>query len=47
MSKSKLVSEAMEYNRCAIIAKRLGNLPATIEAFQSRRDFFIKMARGK
>jgi hypothetical protein len=46
MSKSKLVKEAMEYNRCAIIARRKGDLPATVSAFCDRRDYLIKLARG-
>jgi len=45
MSKSKMVSEAMEYNRCAIIARRMGGLPATVSGFIDRRDYLIKMAR--
>jgi hypothetical protein len=45
MSKSKMVREAQEYNRCAIIARRMGDLPATVSAFCERRDYLIKLAR--
>ena len=46
MSKAKMVKEAMEYNRCAILARKMGNLPATIAGFCDRRDYLVKLARS-
>ena len=46
MNKQTLVKKAMEYNRCAIFARRVGDITATVEAFTSRRDYFMKLARS-
>lgn len=45
MTKNQAVREAMEYNRCAILARRYGNLPATIEGFCDRRNYLMRLAR--
>ncbi|MDH4602411.1 MULTISPECIES: hypothetical protein [Pseudomonas syringae group] len=45
MTKKNAVREAMEYNRCAIIARRLGDLPSSVAGFCERRDFLMRMAR--
>lgn len=48
MTKSQMVKEAMEYNRCIVIARRTDadKLPATIAAFTERRDTLMKRARA-
>ncbi|WKV20545.1 hypothetical protein 16Q_152 [Pseudomonas phage 16Q] len=47
MTKSQMVKEAMEYNRCLIIARRdAAKLPATIAGFAERRDTLMKKARA-
>lgn len=40
-----MVKEAMEYNRAAIIARRRGNLPASVAAFIDARKALMIMAR--
>lgn len=47
-TKRQLVAEAMEYNRCAVIAKRNhgDRLIASIQGFKERRNTLIKMARA-
>lgn len=45
MTKKIAVREAMEYNRCAIIARRIGKAPASVAEFCDRRDHLMRLAR--
>lgn len=46
-SKEVAVKEAREFNHCAIFAARLGSVPATVEAMRSRRNAWMRVARGE
>lgn len=48
ITKRQAVREAMEYNRCAVLARKRypgGELKASIAGFCERRDFLMAMAR--
>lgn len=46
MTLNQAVREAMELNRCAIFARRNGNIPITVLAFCERRDYLMRFARS-
>ena len=45
MSKSQMVKQAMEFNRAAIIGRRIGKVPASVAAFIDARTALMRMAR--
>lgn len=45
MTVQQAVREAREFNQCAVIAARMGDVPATLAAMRQRRDYYMSVAR--
>ena len=46
MTTQAIVKMAREWNHSMIVAIRLGDLPATVAAMRSRRNYYMNWARS-